>query len=72
MNRHLLSCALLASLLWSLVWTAPPVHADSLAAVTYYVRPDGGSPTQCTGRVDAPYPGSGTNQPCAWDHPFRA
>ncbi|MCZ7568565.1 MAG: right-handed parallel beta-helix repeat-containing protein [Ardenticatenaceae bacterium] len=39
---------------------------------TYYVRPDGGSATQCTGLVDAAYPGSGTAQPCAWDHPFRA
>jgi hypothetical protein len=38
----------------------------------YYVRLDGGSRTQCNGRVDAPYPGSGTGQPCAWDHPFRA
>lgn len=36
------------------------------------MRTDGGSPEQCTGLVDAPYPGSGTNQPCAWDHPFRA
>ena len=39
---------------------------------TYYVRPDGGSTAQCTGLVDASYPGSGTGQPCAWDHPFRA
>jgi len=39
---------------------------------TYYVRPDGGDADQCTGVADAPYPGSGTNQPCAWDHPFRA
>jgi len=39
---------------------------------TYYVRTDGGSAEQCTGAVDAPYPGSGTDQPCAWDHPFRA
>ena len=38
----------------------------------YYVRPDGGSNEQCTGRADAPYPGSGDGQPCAWDHPFRA
>ena len=45
---------------------------DSLIPTTYYVRPDGGSPAQCTGLVDAPYPGSGTGQPCAWDHPFRA
>jgi hypothetical protein len=39
---------------------------------TYYVRPDGGSAERCSGVVDAPYPGTGTNQPCAWDHPFRA
>jgi hypothetical protein len=41
-------------------------------ATTYYVRTDGGSPAQCTGLADAPYPGSGTSQACAWDHPFRA
>ena len=47
--------------------------AESAAwGVTYYVRPDGGSTQQCTGLVDAPYPGSGECQPCAWDHPFRA
>jgi len=39
---------------------------------TYYVRPDGGDATQCTGRVNAKYPGSGTNQACAWSHPFIA
>jgi hypothetical protein len=38
----------------------------------YFVRPDGGSSEQCTGLVDSPYPGSGTGQPCAWDHPFQA
>jgi hypothetical protein len=38
----------------------------------YYIRPDGGSADQCTGLADAPYPGSGSSQPCAWDHPFRA
>jgi hypothetical protein len=38
----------------------------------YYVRTDGGSAEECTGLVDAAYLGSGTNQPCAWDHPFRA
>jgi hypothetical protein len=47
-----------------------PVQPSS--AANYYVRPDGGSTERCTGRVDAPYPGSGTGQPCAWDHPFRA
>lgn len=54
--------------------SALPV-ADEVQVVdqhTYYIRPDGGSSEQCTGLVDAPYPGSGTSQPCAWDHPFRA
>jgi hypothetical protein len=49
-----------------------PLGPPAAAATTYYVRPDGGSTTQCDGRADAPYPGSGTGQPCAWDHPFRA
>lgn len=40
--------------------------------VTYFVRPDGGSVLQCSGLADAPYPGSGEGQACAWDHPFRA
>ncbi len=39
---------------------------------TYYVRTDGGTCEQCTGTVDAPYPGSGTDQPCAWSHPYWA
>ena len=40
---------------------------------TYYVRADdGGTAEQCTGLVDAPYPGSGTDQPCALSHPFFA
>jgi hypothetical protein len=44
-----------------------PVHAD-----TFFVRTDGGDPVECTGRIDAPYPGSGTGQDCAWKHPFYA
>ncbi|MGB9723962.1 MAG: choice-of-anchor Q domain-containing protein [Chloroflexia bacterium] len=56
---------------------ATPATASSpaiapTAGTTYYVRPDGGNAEQCTGLVDAPYPGSGSHQPCAWDHPFRA
>jgi len=62
-TRQLLTALLILLLLAS-------AHAQSPA--TYYVRPDGGSTEQCTGLVDAPYPGSGTGQPCAWDHPFRA
>jgi hypothetical protein len=39
---------------------------------TYYVRTDGGSATQCNGKADAAYPGSGTNQNCAWSNPMIA
>ncbi len=42
------------------------------ASVTYYVRPDGGTARQCSGAVDAPYPGHGNNAPCAWSHPVFA
>jgi hypothetical protein len=41
-------------------------------ATTYYVRPDGGTASQCTGLADAPYPGSGLGQSCAFAHPFWA
>ena len=44
----------------------------TFSGTTYYIRPDGGTAGQCTGTSDAPYPGSGTNQPCAWAHPFWA
>lgn len=39
---------------------------------TYYVRPGGGDASQCTGRADVDYSGSGRDQPCAWKHPFIA
>jgi len=38
-------------------------------ATIYYVRTDGGDASQCTGRGDAPYSGSGTAQNCAWKNP---
>jgi len=38
----------------------------------YYVRPNGGTSSQCTGKVNAPYPGSGSGKPCAFAHPFWA
>ena len=54
----------------------PPVERTREGVVaqsnTYYVRPDGGSISQCTGLVNAPYSGSGSNQSCAWSHPFIA
>jgi len=46
--------------------------SQAIAADTFYVRTDGGTSSQCTGRFDAPYPGSGTDQNCAWAHPFVA
>src|SRR5690606_7214661 len=42
------------------------------AATTYHVRTDGGTAAQCTGKADAAYSGSGTNQACAWKHPYYA
>jgi len=51
--------------------TAQPADtAHRHSPATYYVRPDGGSPAQCTGLANAPY--TGASQDCAWDHPFRA
>ncbi|QNP40545.1 NEW3 domain-containing protein [Lysobacter solisilvae (ex Woo and Kim 2020)] len=44
----------------------------AVRAETYYVRVDGGDASQCTGRSNAPYPGSGTAQACAWNHIFQA
>lgn len=54
-------------------WTTQTLPlAAGWSPATYYVRPDGGSPGECTGLVDAAYSGSGTGQDCAWNHPFRA
>lgn len=49
--------------------TLPPA---SQGGNTFYIRPDGGSAEQCTGQVDAPYPGQGAGEDCAWNHPFQA
>ena len=46
--------------------------AWSASAETFYVRGDGGLASQCNGRANAAYPGSGTNRNCAWKHPFIA
>ncbi len=48
------------------------VIATAASATTYYVRADGGSASQCTGLSNSAYPGSGSNQDCAWNHPFVA
>lgn len=52
--------------------TNPPSGENPPQGNIYYVRTDGGDAEQCTGLANAPYPGSGTNQQCAWSHPFWA
>ena len=50
-----------------------PITAGAVPVMgTFFVRPDGGTARQCTGKVAAPYPGSGSHQACAWSHPFWA
>ena len=39
-------------------------------AVTWYVRDGGGTPSQCTGKTNSIYPGSGSNQNCAFSNPM--
>lgn len=38
-------------------------------ATIWYIRDGGGTATQCTGKTNAVYPGSGSNQNCAFNHP---
>jgi hypothetical protein len=38
---------------------------------TWYIRADGGNNTQCTGKTNAAYPGSGSGQACAFNHPYQ-
>jgi hypothetical protein len=45
---------------------------SSAQAVSYHIRVDGGDAGQCLGTRDAPYPGTGSGQDCAWAHPFWA
>ncbi len=52
--------------------TQPVIRSPGPPGSIYYIRPDGGTYEECTGLVDAPYPGSGVSQPCAWGHPFQA
>lgn len=46
-------------------------HIPAFAGTTWYVRPDGGTPDQCTGTVDAPVPANpDARAACAFAHPF--
>jgi hypothetical protein len=46
--------------------------ASSAYATTWYVRDGGGTTSQCTGTTNAVYSGSGSAQPCAFNHPAWA
>ncbi|MCA1778309.1 MAG: hypothetical protein LC637_02675 [Xanthomonadaceae bacterium] len=56
----------------ALVFLLLSLLASGAWAATYYIRADGGTASECNGRSNQPYPGSGTNQDCAWEHPFVA
>jgi hypothetical protein len=56
----------------AIITLALSIPGSASFGATWYVRSDGGSAEQCTGRSNLPYGGSGSGQPCAWDHPFRA
>src|SRR5665213_1690297 len=49
----------------------PSAASASSGSHTWYIRPDGGDRKQCTGTVDAAYRGKGSNQPCAFNHPYH-
>lgn len=55
------------ALLFLFVGTLP-----ASAATTYYVRIDGGTATQCTGKTDASLAAGQTSKNCAFNHPFWA
>jgi len=48
------------------------ISANTVYATTWYVRLDGGTSKQCAGTTNAAYPGSGTGQACALNHPAWA
>ncbi|MBI4952076.1 MAG: hypothetical protein HY908_08585 [Myxococcales bacterium] len=50
----------------------PVLTIDEAYGTTYFVRIDGGDEVECTGLVDAAYPGAGSGAGCAWNHPFVA
>ncbi|MFM1987605.1 MAG: hypothetical protein RJA99_562 [Pseudomonadota bacterium] len=45
--------------------------AAARAETTFHVRTDGGPPSRCDGRSDAPAAGA-QGRACAWSHPFHA
>lgn len=59
-------------LLGLVAFTGLTVFSSPTQASTYYVRTDGGTNVQCTGKANAAYPGSGTGKACAWKNLMEA
>lgn len=55
-----------------LLFVALMASAFSASAATKYVRPNGGTATQCTGLSNVDYPGTGTGVACAYNSPTWA
>ncbi len=51
--------------------TSIVIAAATTSGTVWHIRQDGGNNTQCTGTTNAAYPGSGTAQPCAYNHPYQ-
>ncbi len=79
-RRFLLNGAFCLLLLFPIVSSGSSLTSESLApkhratsssaSHAWFIRPDGGDRTQCTGTVDAVYRGKGSKQPCAFKHPY--
>jgi len=54
----------------ALRWLLLFLFCTPALATTWYIRTDGGTATQCTGTTNAAYPGSGSGQACAFNHPY--
>jgi hypothetical protein len=64
MSRHAICCLIVVLFLGSMIRNA--------AAAVYYVRPDGGNATQCSGLTDTSLQEASNSMDCAWSHPFHA
>ncbi len=50
----------------------PIIPPPTTYGITYYVRTDGGTATQCDGKTNVAFSTSIINKACAWKHPFVA
>ena len=53
-------------LIFGFFFGLPLLTSARLQPTIWYVRGDGGTTIQCTGKTNAMYPGSGTGRPCAY------